>query len=55
MLVDEPPAEYPGLYARFAELVAAGDSDIDLTPLVHVADAFMLGRRAEVEPFAGGH
>ncbi|MCA8879321.1 MAG: Gfo/Idh/MocA family oxidoreductase [Rhodobacteraceae bacterium] len=45
------PGEYPGLYARFAALIAAGDSDVDDTPLVRVADAFMLGRRLTVAPF----
>jgi D-galactose 1-dehydrogenase len=50
-LVDEKQAEYPGIYRRFVELVATGSSDVDLSPLVHVADAFMLGRRRDVEPF----
>jgi D-galactose 1-dehydrogenase len=40
-----PDAEYPGLYARFADLVASRQSDVDITPLRHVADAFLLGRR----------
>lgn len=44
-------AEYRRLYARFAALVAAGRSDVDLAPLTHVADAFLLGRRIEVEAF----
>lgn len=47
----EDVGEYPGLYARFADLLAQGASDVDDTPLVHVADAFMLGRRVVVEPF----
>ncbi|MGC2810265.1 MAG: Gfo/Idh/MocA family oxidoreductase [Bradyrhizobium sp.] len=51
ILVDEKPAEYHGVYRRFVELVARGESDVDLSPLVHVADAFMLGRRGDVEPF----
>jgi D-galactose 1-dehydrogenase len=50
-LIDEKPAEYPGIYRRFVELIANGVSDVDLSPLVHVADAFMLGRRREVEAF----
>ena len=29
----------------------AGVSDADLAPLRHVADAFLLGRHAFVEPF----
>jgi len=51
VLVDAPEAEYPGLYRRFVELVAAGTSDVDLAPLRLVADAFMLGSRRTVEPF----
>ena len=50
-VVDEKPAEYRGIYRRFVELMANGVSDVDLSPLVHVADAFLLGRRREVEPF----
>jgi D-galactose 1-dehydrogenase len=46
-----PEAEYDGIYARFAELIAAGESDVDIAPLRHVADAFMLGRRTIVAPF----
>jgi len=48
---EEPEAEYPMLYARFAEIVRTGISDVDVAPLRHVADAFMLGRRRTVEPF----
>ncbi|TGP52567.1 Gfo/Idh/MocA family oxidoreductase [bacterium M00.F.Ca.ET.230.01.1.1] len=48
---DEPEAEYPMLYRRFAEIVRAGTSDGDLAPLQHVADAFMLGKRNVVEAF----
>lgn len=47
----EPDAEYPSLYKRFAEIVKAGVSDVDLAPLRHVADAFMLGKRKFVEEF----
>jgi D-galactose 1-dehydrogenase len=43
--------EYPALYARMAELVARGSSDVDLAPMVHVADALTLGRRVTVAPF----
>jgi D-galactose 1-dehydrogenase len=50
-LVDGEKAEYPALYRHFIELIANGVSDVDLSPLVHVADAFMLGRRRDVEPF----
>ena len=50
-LVDAKDAEYPGIYRRFVDLIGHGVSDVDLTPLVHVADAFMLGRRVVVEAF----
>ncbi|HEX8622065.1 MAG TPA: Gfo/Idh/MocA family oxidoreductase [Allosphingosinicella sp.] len=43
--------EYPSLYARFAELVEAGESDVDKEPLRLVADAFLAGGRETVEPF----
>jgi len=48
---EQPEAEYPALYARFAELIAAGQSDVDVTPLRHVADAFLLGRRVAAPAF----
>jgi D-galactose 1-dehydrogenase len=50
---DEPEQEYPALYARFAEIIKAKQSDVDLSPLRHVADAFMLGKRKFVEAFIG--
>jgi D-galactose 1-dehydrogenase len=43
--------EYPALYARMAALVHGGESDVDLAPMVHVADALTLGRRVSVAPF----
>jgi D-galactose 1-dehydrogenase len=51
-VVDEQPeAEYPLLYRRFAEIIRAGVSDADVAPLRHVADAFMLGERRVVDAF----
>jgi len=50
-LVDEKPEEYRAIYRRFVELMANGVSDVDMSPQVHVADAFLIGRRLEVEPF----
>lgn len=47
----EPDHEYRRLYARFRALIAEGASDVDVSPLRHVADAFLLGRRLEVAPF----
>lgn len=43
--------EYPTLYAQLAQLIAEGRSDVDVTPLIHVSDAFMLGRHVHAEPF----
>jgi predicted dehydrogenase len=43
--------EYPGLYRRFAELIAAGASEVDARPFQLVADAFLVGRQVSVEPF----
>lgn len=37
--------EYPRLYARFAELIATGESDVDVRPLQLVADAFLVAER----------
>ncbi|MDO1584632.1 Gfo/Idh/MocA family protein [Rhizobium oryzicola] len=47
----EEDREYRNLYRHFVSLVNAGRSDTDFSPLVHVADAFMLGRRNVVEAF----
>jgi D-galactose 1-dehydrogenase len=43
--------EYPALYARMAKLAATGTSDVDLAPMVHVADAMTLGRRVMTDAF----
>jgi D-galactose 1-dehydrogenase len=43
--------EYGSLYAEFARLVASGSSDVDVSPLRLVADAFLAGRREDVEVF----
>jgi len=51
LFAEAPEAEYRGLYRRFVELAATGESDVDLTPFRLVADAFMLGKRNVVEPF----
>jgi D-galactose 1-dehydrogenase len=51
LLHAEPEQEYPSLYRRFAALIRDGRSDVDLAPLRHVADAFMLGRRTLVDAF----
>ena len=43
--------EYPALYARMAQLIAQGASEVDLRPMVLVADAFTLGQRQTVDAF----
>ena len=51
LVAEEKPQEYQGIYARFAELLESGTSEVDPDPFRLVADAFMLGRRVQVEPF----
>ncbi|MFT6408224.1 MAG: D-galactose 1-dehydrogenase [Arenicella sp.] len=43
--------EYQAIYARFADLIQHGISDVDLAPLKLVADAFLLASREEVSAF----
>lgn len=43
--------EYAGLYRRFADLIRTVRSDVDVSPLRHVLDAFDRGRRETVESF----
>jgi D-galactose 1-dehydrogenase len=52
VLVDGESAEYPLVYARFAALIGDRRSQVDEEPFRLVADAFMIGRRIAVEPFA---
>jgi D-galactose 1-dehydrogenase len=47
----EEDREYRNLYRHFVSLVREGRRNADFSPLVHVADAFMLGRRHVVEAF----
>jgi D-galactose 1-dehydrogenase len=51
VVVDAIKEEYPSLYRRFVELASKGECDVDLAPLQIVADAFLLGRRRNVEAF----
>ncbi len=48
---DAPRHEYDRIYARFADLVASRTSHVDTAPFELVADAFLVGRREDVEPF----
>lgn len=43
--------EYPALYARMADLVRNGNSEVDLAPMIHVADALTLGERITTAAF----
>jgi D-galactose 1-dehydrogenase len=43
--------EYANLYTHFAALLRRGACEVDVAPLQLVADAFLCGRRLEVEPF----
>ena len=47
----EPEGEYAALYARFAALIDAGQSDADASPLRTVADAFLRCARRRVAAF----
>ena len=49
--ISAPDHEYRRLYNRFADLIEAGESDVDLAPLQLVADAFLLGERVETAAF----
>ena len=46
-------SEYEAVYARFAELLERGESAVDGAASQLVADAFTIGKRRTVEPFAG--
>ena len=48
---DGPDEEYPRLYARFAALISARQSDVDVAPLRLVADAFLLASRRSLPEF----
>ena len=52
VVVDQVSAEYTGIYKQFDALLKAGASDVDDMPFRLVADAFMIGKRVQVEAFA---
>jgi D-galactose 1-dehydrogenase len=43
--------EYERIYERFAEMLDRGEGDMDYAPLRLVADAFLVGKRVEIDPF----
>jgi D-galactose 1-dehydrogenase len=49
--VANPSEEYEAIYERFAKLLKKGKSEMDGSPLLLVADAFLLGARENVEDF----
>jgi predicted dehydrogenase len=51
VVLDELDREYPAMYEHFLRLVDSGQSDVDLTPLQAVADAFLIGKLFSVEPY----
>ncbi|MDF2972452.1 MAG: galactose 1-dehydrogenase [Microvirga sp.] len=51
LMVQEEPAEYQGIYRRFDALLTIGHSEVDDAPFRLVADAFMVGKRVQVEAF----
>lgn len=51
LIQEGPDREYPGLYDAFARLIADGASDVDVSPLRHVADAFLLSERVTAPAF----
>lgn len=51
LVTDAPSEEYSLIYARFAELIEAGSSEVHVEPFRLVADAFMVGRRTSVPNF----
>ena len=51
LVTEGPDCEYAGLYAHMAQLLRERRRDVDLAPMVHVADAMTLGRRVQVAAF----
>jgi hypothetical protein len=43
--------EYPSIYRRFAELVACGQTEVDVRAMQVVADIFLIAKHVSVEPF----
>jgi D-galactose 1-dehydrogenase len=51
LVVDEKPNEYAGIYEAFDTLLTERRSLVDDVPFRLVADAFMIGKRIQVEAF----
>jgi predicted dehydrogenase len=48
-----PEEEYPAMYRHFLDLVERGQSDVDVSPLQLVADAYLCGRNTPTDEFHG--
>lgn len=51
IVLEEAPREYEAIYAHFNRLLSSRTSHVDPQPFRLVADAFLVGRRQEVEAF----
>ncbi|MEH6728114.1 MAG: Gfo/Idh/MocA family oxidoreductase [Hyphomicrobiales bacterium] len=51
-VVDGSDHEYANLYRRMTKLIASSQSDFDMAPMIHVCDAYALGKREVVAPFS---
>ncbi|XLZ73139.1 Gfo/Idh/MocA family oxidoreductase [Massilia sp. SR12] len=51
VVLDQPEREYPRMYEHFVRLIAARQSDLDMSPLRAVADARLVGKHVTVAPF----
>jgi D-galactose 1-dehydrogenase len=49
--IDQPMAEYEGIYERFASLLDSRTSAVDTAPFQLVADAFLVGKRVVSDAF----
>jgi D-galactose 1-dehydrogenase len=49
--VEKTPREYEDIYEHFARLLERGESYVDPAPFALAADAFLIGKRSEVEAF----
>ena len=52
LAVEAPMQEYQGIYRHFAEALRSGVSEMDFGPFQLVGDAFLVGSRRTVAPFA---
>lgn len=51
IIVEAPSEEYERIYERFSYLLDSHQSDVHAAPMLLVADAFLLGKRVNADPF----